>query len=261
VDISLHNKIPSRRRWLYHLLLVGGYVFCSGVSGLFHGKQSSHVGQSHAVSGLLFGSALELILFGVIFGFAFYLSRATPDDLLLRWRGRFRPIWTGACYSIGMRLFVSIFLKLMFIILIASGAMYSYQIFDIAAAQNSGLSHVVSSSSLRSSPVYFWISLLFTSFVMAGLREELWRSAFICGLKALWPEKFSSRIGQIAAITITATIFGFGHTTQSPLAVLHAGLMGFGFGLIMIYHRSIWPAVIAHGLFDATSMLVIRFSQ
>jgi len=38
-------------------------------------------------------------------------------------------------------------------------------------------------------------------------------------------------------------------------------LMGFGFGLIMIYHRSIWPAVIAHGLFDATSMLVIRFSQ
>jgi membrane protease YdiL (CAAX protease family) len=260
---SLHNQnptIPNRRRWWYHTILIGGYVFCPGIVGLLEGKHQFVAGHSHPVGGVLFGSALELILFGLVFGLAFYLSRATADDLLLRWRGYFRPIWTGACYSIGLRLVVSFLLKLLFVVLIASGAIYSYQILDIAAAQSSGLSHIVSSSSLRSSPIYFWISLLFTSFVMAGLREELWRSAFICGLKALWPEKFSSRTGQIAAITIAAAIFGFGHTTQSPLAVLHAGLMGFGFGSIMIYHRSIWPAVIAHGLFDATTMLVIRFS-
>jgi len=30
-----------------------------------------------------------------------------------------------------------------------------------------------------------------------------------------------------------------------------------GLGLIMIFHGSIWPAVIAHGLFDATSMAMI----
>jgi membrane protease YdiL (CAAX protease family) len=261
MDIRLDKHIPIRRRWLYHLLLVGGYVFCTGVSGLLYDKQVTHTGHSHPIAGMLYGSALELIVFGVIMGLAFYLSRATPDDLLLRWRGRFGPVWMGACYSIGMRLFVSFFLKFLFIVLVASGAMYSYQFLDISAAQNSGLSHIVSRGSLQSSPMYFWLSLVFTSFVMAGLREELWRAAFLCGLKALWPEKFSSRVGQVAAVTVTAVIFGFGHTTQSPLAVLHAGLMGFGFGLIMIYHRSIWPAVIAHGLFDATSMLVIRMSQ
>lgn len=261
MDIRLDKQIPIRRRRLYYLVLVGGYVFCTGVSGLLYDRQTSHAGHSHAIGGLLFGSALELILFGVIMRLAFYLSRPTPDDLLLRWRERFRPIYTGVGYSIGLRFLVSFFLKLLFVLLIASGVMYSYQIYDIAAAQNSGLNHIVSTGALRSSPMYFWISLVFTSFVMAGLREELWRAAFLWGLKALWPEKFSSRTGQIAAVTVAAVIFGFGHTTQSPLAVLQAGLMGFGFGLIMVYHRSIWPAVIAHGLFDATSMVIISLNQ
>ena len=260
MDINWHKKIPSRRRWLYHLILVGGYVFCSGVSGLLHDNQSSHGAHSHAVGRLLFGSAIELIFFGVIFGFAFYLSRVTPDDLLLRWRGQLRPIWTGVCYSIGLRFVVGFLVKLLFLILIASGLMYSYQILDIGAAQHSGTNHVVSSDALRSSPMYFWISLVFTSFVMAGLREELWRAAFLCGLKGLWPKTFSSRVGQIGAVAVAAVFFGFAHTSQSPLAVLHAGLMGFGLGLIMIYHRSIWPAVIAHGLFDATTMLIIRWN-
>jgi membrane protease YdiL (CAAX protease family) len=256
----LNPTIPKRRCWWYHTILIGGYVLCPGIFGLLQEKQEFVAGHPHPVSRLLLSSAHELILFGLVFGLAFYVSRATTDELLLRWRGRFRPIWTGACYSVGLRLGTSLFLMLLFVILVASGAIYSHQIHDLAAAQHSGLSHIVSSSSLRSSPAYFWISLLFTSFVMAGLREELWRSAFICGLKALWPETFSSRLGQIAAISVAALIFGFAHTTQSPLAVLNAGVTGFGLGLIMIYHRSIWPAVIAHGLFDATSMLVIRFS-
>jgi membrane protease YdiL (CAAX protease family) len=41
--------------------------------------------------------------------------------------------------------------------------------------------------------------------------------------------------------------------------VLYAGFLGVGFGLIMIFHRSIWPAVIAHGLFDATYMVMTRW--
>jgi membrane protease YdiL (CAAX protease family) len=35
------------------------------------------------------------------------------------------------------------------------------------------------------------------------------------------------------------------------------GLLGFGLGVIMVLHRSIWPAVIAHGMFDATSLALI----
>jgi len=34
-------------------------------------------------------------------------------------------------------------------------------------------------------------------------------------------------------------------------------LLGFGLGVIMVLHRSIWPAVIAHGMFDATSLALL----
>jgi len=38
---------------------------------------------------------------------------------------------------------------------------------------------------------------------------------------------------------------------------LAAGILGLFLGVLIVLHRSIWPAVIAHGLFDATSMAVL----
>jgi membrane protease YdiL (CAAX protease family) len=52
-------------------------------------------------------------------------------------------------------------------------------------------------------------------------------------------------------------VFGFGHLGMGLIAVLFAGLIGFGLGLIMVSHRSIWPVVIAHGMFDATSLALL----
>jgi membrane protease YdiL (CAAX protease family) len=40
---------------------------------------------------------------------------------------------------------------------------------------------------------------------------------------------------------------------MGPLASIMAGILGLGLGAIMVLHRSIWPAVIAHGMFDATT--------
>ena len=45
------------------------------------------------------------------------------------------------------------------------------------------------------------------------------------------------------------------------LAALLGGLLGLGLGLIMVFHRSIWPAVLAHGFFDATSMALIPWAM
>jgi membrane protease YdiL (CAAX protease family) len=44
---------------------------------------------------------------------------------------------------------------------------------------------------------------------------------------------------------------------MGSVAAFMAGLLGLGLGLIMVLHRSIWPAVLAHGFFDATSMALI----
>jgi membrane protease YdiL (CAAX protease family) len=112
-------------------------------------------------------------------------------------------------------------------------------------------------AAMRNNPVYFWLTLTVVSFVVAGLREELWRSAFLAGMKALWPQHFGSRAGQVLAVIICAVIFGLGHLALGSLAVCMAGLLGVGLGLIMVFHGSIWPAVFAHGIFDATSMAML----
>jgi membrane protease YdiL (CAAX protease family) len=48
---------------------------------------------------------------------------------------------------------------------------------------------------------------------------------------------------------------------MGPMAALLAGALGVGLGLIMVLHRSIWPAVIAHGFFDATSMALLPYAM
>jgi membrane protease YdiL (CAAX protease family) len=78
-------------------------------------------------------------------------------------------------------------------------------------------------------------------------------------MKALWPEIFGDREGQIAAIIIIAIVFGLGHLAYGALPAAMAVLVGFALGLIMIVHRSIWPAVVAHGFFDATTFALLRF--
>ena len=79
----------------------------------------------------------------------------------------------------------------------------------------------------------------------------------IAGMRALWPRFFGSRLGQIAAVSVGAIIFGFGHLPMGGLAVVITAVLGFCLGLIMVLHRSIWPAVIAHGVFDATTFALL----
>jgi membrane protease YdiL (CAAX protease family) len=78
-------------------------------------------------------------------------------------------------------------------------------------------------------------------------------------MRALWPGAFSSRSGQVVAIILIAVAFGLGHARMGVLGASMAGVLGFFLGLIMIMHRSIWPAVIAHGSFDALTFAILAW--
>jgi membrane protease YdiL (CAAX protease family) len=106
-------------------------------------------------------------------------------------------------------------------------------------------------------PVYLALTLSLVSFVVAGLREELWRAGILAGLAGLFPAVFASRKGQFSAVLIAAVIFGIGHAPQGLGGVVLTGLLGIGLGAIMVWHRSIWVAVIAHGFFDATTFALL----
>lgn len=250
----------SRRRWWIHLILIAGYMLVVGVLGLR--RDSSHVpALTHTTGGLLFVCVLELLTFGFVFGLACFVSRATRDDLLLRWRGKFKPVLFGVGYSIALRLAAGYLLFLAGIALIVTHVMTPNSFQHFLATHRPGVETLVDVSAMRNNPVYYWFVVTAVSFVVAGLREELWRSAFLAGMKGLWPQYFSSRAGQIGAVIIVSIFFGLAHLVLGVLAACLAGLLGLGLGLIMVFHRSIWPAVIAHGLFDATSLAMIPWAM
>jgi membrane protease YdiL (CAAX protease family) len=76
-------------------------------------------------------------------------------------------------------------------------------------------------------------------------------------LRALWPRQFDSRAGQIFGMGVAAVFFGIAHLRMGVLAVGMTAVLGFGLGLIMVWHRSIWPAVLAHGFFNAATFALL----
>jgi membrane protease YdiL (CAAX protease family) len=246
----------SRGRWRIHLFLITAYILAVGFLGL--GRRGTHAAVlSRTAGGLLLVCVLELLAFGFIFGLACFASRATRGDLLLRWQGKLKPVLWGAGYSVALRLAVALLVIAMGIGLIASHIMTPDSLKAFVSTNRPSVETLVDVAAMRNDPVYFWLTLTVVSFVVAGLREELWRSAFLAGMRALWPQRFGSRAGQVLAVIICSIIFGLGHLAMGPLAACFAGFLGVGLGLIMIFHGSIWPAVIAHGLFDATSMAML----
>ena len=59
-------------------------------------------------------------------------------------------------------------------------------------------------------------------------------------------------------VLFSSLLFGVGHIYQGAFA---AAVLGIAMGAIMVSHRSIWPAVIAHGAFNATSFLLLPFAD
>ncbi len=254
------TKPVSRWRWSIHLILITSYILLVAFAGLARSK-SHQPALSHTTSGLLITCAFELLSFGFVFAMAWLASRASLDDLLLRWRGNVLPVLLGAAYSVGLRIAVGIVTVLVAAVLIAARVMTLESMQDFFVKNRPGIENAVDVAALGDNPAYFWLTLTLVSFGVAGLREELWRSSFLAGMRALWPRQFSSTTGQIFAVFFAAIIFGLAHLSMGVVAALMAGVLGVCLGVIMVLHRSIWPAVLAHGFFDATSMALIPWAM
>jgi len=208
-------------------------------------------------SGLLVASGFALLTFLVVFGLGWLASRATRDQLLLPWRPGWWVLPLGMGYSVGIRLAAGLGLGIFFVAMIATRTISPGEVEQFATDNRPQIEAVVDVNALSENPAYFWFTVTVVSFVVAGLREELWRAGFLAATKALWPGVFGSKFGQMLAVTLGAIIFGLGHLPMGILAVIMAGVLGLCLGTIMVMHRSIWPAVLAHGFFDATTFAIL----
>lgn len=246
----------QRLRWWAHLIIIGSYPLIVGVLSLIRAAPQAPA-LARDASGLLRACAFQLTIFALIFGLGWMASRASSNNLLLKWQPGPLVIPLGIAYSVGLRLALAMIAVFVITLLLLTQVIRVEDLPHLAQNNRPNVQALVDVPALRHDPFYFWLNLTLVSFLVAGLREELWRAAVLAGLRVLWPDWFGSQQGSIAAVGVAAAIFGFGHVAQGPVAIAAAGLLGFGLGTIMVMHRSIWPAVIAHGLFDATTFAAL----
>lgn len=213
---------------------------------------------SSSPRGVLIVCGWQLLWFALFFGLAWIFSRASPDAMLCRWRGGFWIVPLSVVYSVALRVAVGIVLILVFALaLLLTSESTPESVQETILRNKPDVEALVDVGALRENPAYFWLAVTVVSFGLGGLREELWRSAFLAGLRALWPHWFGSTRGQILGVSVAAVLFGFAHLPMGVLAVGMTGLLGLGLGIILVLHRSIWPAVLAHGFFNATTMALL----
>jgi membrane protease YdiL (CAAX protease family) len=256
IPTTIVRETP-RWRWLIHFLVIGSYPML----GLFFRATTGGVPPGPALSGnvrgLLVVSALELIVFSIFFAVACLISRASREELMLRWRPRWWVVPLGIGYSIALRIGVIIIAVAIITVLAATQTVTPEKVQEYVNANQPDVEALVSVPAMRSNPVYFWLTITLVSFVVAGIREEMWRAGTLAAMRALWPRAFGSTLGQCFAIALIAVAFGAMHLRMGVLAAVGAGVLGLMLGIIIVLHKSIWPAVIAHGVFDATTLALL----
>jgi len=240
----------SRWRWAAHLallsLLPAWVVFTAVGRGATSGPSLPTT-----VPGLLLSAGENLLIFGALFGMACLCSRPRREELLLAWRGGLRPVGLGFLWSLALRVVLAC---------LALGAVLVAEVLGgrgSASALRPDVGSIVDWRALRD-PVYFALALTLVSFVLAALREELWRAGMIAGVRALLPERFRGVRADALAVVGSAFLFGIGHLSQGWMGVAATATIGLALGALMVARRSIWEAVLAHGFFDAASLVLLR---
>ena len=276
--------VVRRPRWraVVFLLIVGFYPLLLGVLGHFSGGGQEKAGAAlpSSVRGLVMVSIENFGLFALLFAAAWFFGRPRPVDLFLRPMRWWDWLW-GALWSVGVRfgvlvLIMTVFLPVIAVRMAQSGASGPEASKQVEASMQQYRPKVEALVDLQAlaDPLYLLVACTLLSFVTAGLREELWRAGFITSVQDLlpdsWIEAARPRPGDSAfragwrhlrchlpAVLLGSVVFGLGHLIQGPGAVVLTGVVGLILGLVMVAHRSLWTAVIAHGFFDATTFLLL----
>jgi len=245
--------MASRARWCLHLAILLAYPLGLGALS-WAGGEPEGPALPTTRGGLLLVAGVELLVFAAVFGAAWLASRADGRDLRLAWRGGLRPVLWGVVLSVALRVAAAAALFAVMLVAVLGG----WASLDALAGLAPRTERMLDVGVLVDDGVYFALTVTLVSFVLAGLREELWRAGVLAGFARIWPEGLGTTTGQVVAAALAAVVFGIGHLTQGWGGVALTGAVGLGLGLVIVWRRSIWEAVLAHGFFDATSLVLLR---
>jgi membrane protease YdiL (CAAX protease family) len=263
-----NESLGYRLRWWLHLALIGLYPILVIAIGYFFAPAEGRRGPAlpNTWIGLLALAAAELGMFFFVFALAWLSSRASAEQLMLKWRNGLQPFLFGFGYSIVLRVAIGILTLVVLMVFLFSWQAVtgkkSKQELEKKAEEvvnqlKPDIGGLLDVKSLGKDPVSFVLMLTLISFGVAGLREELWRAGVLAAVGVLFPKWYNHVAGKLFFIMLVAVVFGLCHIPQGWGGVVLTGILGMGLGCIMVFHGSTWVAVVAHGFFDATSFLMM----
>ena len=260
------REIPRWRHAVALFILLGFISFIAWTNFQFESSAQAENPILPSTSGdLLTQTAFHLFFFGAFWCAAWAFSRASKDDLFLRWRGTWQNFALGFGYSIGLRFVVAGVAIFVLLCALLSGITVD-EIIKFVKSFSPAPERMVSLKALSNDPLYRFLMVTWVSFIVAGLREELWRVAVIAACTKVFSAnvlkpRFSARGAQIFGVVLSSVFFGMAHYIQGWIAVGMTMVLGLSLGAITLAHRSIWPAIIAHGAFDALTFLLLPLAS
>ncbi len=261
------SKRPAapRWRWWLALVLMGGSPLLISFLALSRKMSGAERGAMLPAnwSQLLYFCTLQLGVFAVLWAVTWALSRANREQLFFRplgAKGMLKSVAGGFGYSLLMRLLIVFVTILVFLWLTLIG----FDIKQITKTLQSGAEAIKTafSPAFAGHDSLYKISLVvLLSFVVAGLREELWRAATLAGMRHLAPATWTEGRKNGVSLAVSSVIFGLAHLYQGAVGIVTTGILGVALGAIMLRHKSLWPAVFAHGFFDALSFGLLAWQS
>lgn len=250
------NSPVARWRWLVALVLCLSYIL---VPTLLNNLQSPGEGAAKLPANsfqLVFFGAIQMAIFGVFWLLFWLFSRANREQLFWQNPRPWAAFGWGLAYSIGLRLLLAAIVVALATFFVIVAGVKPDQFSDFVVKNRFPTEKLVAPKALQD-PIYVGLMTTYIAFVIAALREELWRAATLAALLQLFPASWHPNRKWAGAILVSSLVFGLGHWYQGWIGVCATTILGAGLGWSFWRHKSLWPAFWAHGLIDATTFLAL----
>lgn len=227
IETAAEARSPRRFRYLIDIVILIAVVF-----GLEAGAEAVYTPKSME-SGFVFGGAIQMLEI-VVACVLIWLRRERLADIGLR-----SPESWLRTFGIGISIAALVFAGIYF-------------------SEKAGFHRDLSRFSALRGNLELTIYTVFYVLIGAGFYEEfMFRGFLMQGLAMFFG---GNRGAWIAACAIQGVLFGASHAYQNPLGMLITGTLGVLLAvLVFACGRNLWPAIIAHGLFDSSRALLFYF--